>query len=138
MKQYNYPQKLDRVFICATFIGLLALGCSENDDNSPTGTGSNHTPVIRSVTANPRTVRPGYNDYDYSYPPASLQCVATDPDGDSLSFAWSCPSGRFYDDITVGQTVRWSTLSKDGQYYITVRVSDGKDLDTDSVKVTVQ
>lgn len=45
----------------------------------------NHPPVVRDVTAHPGQVHPGQS--------ASLDCHASDPDGDALSYSWSADSG---------------------------------------------
>jgi len=47
----------------------------------------NQLPLISSLTATPENVIVGN--------PIQLQCVASDPDGDQISYQWSCETGTF-------------------------------------------
>jgi len=75
----------------------------------------NHSPVIESLTADPPAVNRGRT--------STIECVASDPDGDELSYLWSAEQG----DIS-GQdaTVTWTAPSTCGTYTITVTVADGR------------
>lgn len=118
--------------IFALIVIILLLGCSESSDSSNlTGT-SNHTPVIQTVTATPTTA------WQHESWGPLLQCVALDEDGDSLKYYWNCQSGYLDGQEDLRASVRyyaWSTPL--GDIWIQVRVSDGRDTDIDSVKVTV-
>lgn len=111
-------------------IGLLGISCSKDDDSSPTGTGGNHAPVIRSVTANPTTVSRGCS--------STLICVATDADSDSLSYYWACSTADFYPGYRGTEQSTEMLFRELGMRYAIVTVSDGKDVAIDSVGVTVQ
>jgi hypothetical protein len=53
----------------------------------------------------------------------TITCVATDPDGDSISYGWSASEG----DISgVGNVVTWVAPEKGGDFDVTVIVSDSK------------
>lgn len=132
MKESSFIRFLALVVIS----GMVAVGCAKDEDNGNPASANNHTPVIRSVTANPNVISAG------SFSSSWLSCVATDPDGDSLSYHWSCAFGHFIQqglgvDPNIGQVVEWGDASA-GDYWINVTVNDGKDIDVDSVKVTVR
>jgi hypothetical protein len=57
-------------------------------------------------------------------------------DGDSLSYYWTCRAGSF--SYSSGYAASWQGVSQDGQYYISVTVSDGKSIESDSVAVTIR
>ena len=75
----------------------------------------NHPPVIESLTADPPAVNRGRT--------STIECVASDPDDDELSYSWSTEEG----DISgQGATVTWAAPSTCGTYTITVTVADGR------------
>ena len=77
---------------------------------------SNKSPVIESLTAEPPVV-----SQDKS---ATVKCVASDPDGDELSYQWVATKGNISGQ---GSTVTWTAPSTCGDYVITVTATDGKD-----------
>ena len=77
---------------------------------------SNKSPVIESLTAEPPVV-----SQDKS---ATVKCVASDPDGDELSYQWVATMGNISGQ---GSTVIWTGPDKCGNYIITVTATDGKD-----------
>ncbi len=114
-------------------------GCLKFDYNNPTiiycqvplvsGTITlNNPPAITSLTANPSTVN--------SSSSSIVTCIASDPDEDTLSYAWTKTGGTI---IGTGTQVKWTAPSSSGTYYtITCAVSDGKGgTATKSVNVTV-
>ncbi len=119
--------KLFRIFILVGII--LFIGCSEDSDsNNPTGT-TNHAPEIRSLTANNTDV--GRQET------TSITCVATDSDGDSLTYFWRASSGSIGGYDQAGATEQWRAPNTNGNYWITVTVSDGREVDIDSLELTV-
>ncbi len=73
----------------------------------------NQSPVIESLIAEPSVVTRGEN--------AIIECVASDPDGDTLVYEWSAARG----DISgQGATVTWTAPNTCDDYIIKVTVSD--------------
>jgi len=108
------------------------IGCESSNDDSPTGLNGNSAPVIHSVTANPSTVT-----YDYLFNRTELSSVATDADGDSISYNWSSMVGSFSDG-NLGQSVTWyADETNVGIYFIQLIASDGIDIARDSVSVEI-
>lgn len=73
----------------------------------------NHDPIISNLIAYPRKIDLG----DISH----LTCIASDPDGDSLSYFWNCAYGTINDS---GATASWTAPTIAGNYYITCIVED--------------
>lgn len=91
-------------------------------------TQANRPPEIQSVTANPQIIIPDAT--------TDLTCIADDPDGDSLIYAWSSEQGSFPNGDS-GPVVQWQAPGSFGDYYIHVSVSDGQFAVSDSVVVIV-
>jgi hypothetical protein len=75
----------------------------------------NFPPEIVSVTAAPSPVLVGGT--------VALEVVATDSDGDALTYSWTAADGTF-DDAAIAAPV-WTAPAVDGSYDITVEVSAG-------------
>ena len=75
----------------------------------------NHAPVIESLTAEPSPVRQGET--------STIECVASDPDGDELSYIWSVDRGNMSGQ---GSSVVWTAPMTCGSYFITVTVADSR------------
>ena len=82
------------------------------DDDVPP---PNFPPTVTAACDPCRTARGGQ---------VGLTATASDPDGDSLTYAWSAPAGRF-DGPTDGTTARWTAPDKLGPVTIRVEVADG-------------
>ncbi|MFC1970011.1 Ig-like domain-containing protein [Chloroflexota bacterium] len=54
----------------------------------------------------------------------SIECLASDQDGDVLSYEWSASRGSISGE---GPVVNWTAPNADGTYNITVVVTDGRD-----------
>jgi hypothetical protein len=76
---------------------------------------ANQRPVITSLTANPTKVIPGGT--------STITCMATDPDGDTLSYAWSATGGTV---SGIGNIITWQAPVVNGEFVISVTVDDGK------------
>ena len=77
---------------------------------------SNNHPVITSLKAEKDSVVPlGI---------CEVHCVASDVDGDSLTYNWSSSGGTFLD---TGMVTTWTAPGMPGTYTITVTVTDGRD-----------
>ena len=71
------------------------------------------TPIITSVRAECPQLEPGDT--------CSITCMATDLDGDALSYEWLAASGSIEGE---GATVLWRTPEEPGLYQVTAVVSD--------------
>ena len=91
------------------------------------GEKQNHPPIISSLTANPTSVSPGAV--------STITCIASDPDGDALSYIWSATGGTISGS---GSQIGWTAPASTGTYTITCVVSDGKGgSDTKNVNIIV-
>ena len=89
---------------------------------------ANHPPVIRSLKAEPELVATSGS--------CQIECIASDEDGDELSYEWLASKGHVDGDAP---TVTWTAPESEGIYNIMVRVSDGKGGEvTDSVTIIVR
>ena len=73
----------------------------------------NHPPTITSLEAKQNVVAPLNS--------CLIECVASDPDGDELTYEWSASKGKING---TGATVAWSAPEAEGIYNIMVRVND--------------
>ncbi|MEA1959383.1 MAG: DNRLRE domain-containing protein [Chloroflexota bacterium] len=76
--------------------------------------GANQSPTISSLTANPPSVAPGQG--------STITCVATDADGDTLSYDWVSTGGTV---SGTGSIVTWVAPSVSGTFSVGVTVDDG-------------
>jgi len=77
---------------------------------------ANQTPIITSLKAKYNTITTLSN--------CPIECVASDPDEDSLSYEWTASEGGISGD---GPNATWKAPGKAGSYEIAVVVSDGHD-----------
>jgi len=77
--------------------------------------GVNHPPVIESLSAEKAKILKNKS--------CSVECVASDPDNDELSYAWSIERGSVSGS---GSKVEWTAPPSGGKFIIMVTVSDGK------------
>jgi len=88
----------------------------------------NHPPAITSLEAKQNVVAPLNSRL--------IECVASDEDGDELTYEWSASKGKINGG---GATVAWSAPEIEGIYNIVVKVSDGNGEEaTDSITITVK
>jgi hypothetical protein len=85
----------------------------------------NNPPVIESLTTDCPRVRPGHS--------GTITCVASDPDGDELTYIWEAERGNISGE---GPEVTWTAPGEYGYYLITVTVSDGRGGEVSSSQVT--
>jgi hypothetical protein len=74
----------------------------------------NNTPIIQQITGPP--------DW-FPQTEGQFTCIASDPDGDSLSYKWTADNGTISGD---GATVTWISPAATGKCNIAVTVIDGK------------
>lgn len=75
----------------------------------------NRPPAIQEVRGS-ASVSAGSN--------ASYECIASDPDGDSLTYSWTCTRGRL--SSSSGRTVIWTAPDSSCSAVLTVEVRDGR------------
>jgi hypothetical protein len=89
---------------------------------------ANSAPIITALNASETELAPSAS--------CTIGCVASDPDGDSLSYAWSASGGSI---SGTGAAVNWTAPASEGTYTISVTVSDGQGgSDSDSCSITVE
>ena len=108
-----------------SFIGTIIENINQDNDEN-----ENHPPVISGLSANPSSV-------DISQT-TTITCIASDSDGDSLTYHWTKNAGSFEGD-TSGPSVTWRAPSTADIYtVVSCEVSDGKGgEDNDSVNIIV-
>ncbi len=104
---------MKRVLAMMTVIALLGVvgvvGCGGGG-----GGGGNQNPAITSLTSAAGALWPGAA--------TNVTCVATDANGDTLTYGWTATGGTF---TGAGATVSWNAPAGGGSYTITCKVSDG-------------
>ncbi len=85
----------------------------------------NNLPVIENLTTDCPRVRPSHS--------AIITCVASDPDGDTLTYTWSAERGSISAEDNIAT---WVAPSDYGNYTITVTVTDGRGGETTSSWIT--
>jgi len=113
-----------------TIICVVSDGKSASQGSvTVTVVGPNQPPVITSLTVSPSTI--------YRNQVATVTCQASDPDGDTLEYVWSCDAGTLLIQGTPGPIVQWQAPSE-GTYTITCKVRDVKGgVDEKSVNIAV-
>jgi len=108
-----------RILVLVCIIGLAGLNCE--------APAANNAPTITALGL-PDSVTAGSD--------ATFSCTATDPDGDVLTYSWTCTSGTL--QSTTGRMVGWTAPDISGAATVTVVVRDSSAAsDTLSGTVTV-
>jgi hypothetical protein len=87
----------------------------------------NTPPIIESLSTDCPKVRPAGT--------GTITCVASDPDGDELTYTWTAERGTISGE---GSVVTWTAPGEYGEYLVTVTVSDGRGGEVTSSKVTAR
>lgn len=103
------------LFVVAVTLGITVACDGPGGATALVPTEGQHVPVISGISANPFLLKSG--------DPTRLTAVATDADGDSLTYTWSCPDGIF--NFTTRASVIWTAPNIPGDYHIKCTVSDG-------------
>jgi len=110
-------------FIVLVTVLLLISGCAPV--NQPA---TNQPPIITSLKSKQDVLSPLSS--------CLIECVASDEDGDELSYEWSARKGSING---IGATVAWSAPEDEGIFRIEVKVTDGNGGEaSDSVTITVK
>ncbi len=99
------------LFSFVAFIPLLT-SC-DNESADP----NNSAPSIQFISADPPSLKVNES--------TTLTCVASDPDGDNLTYAWSADKG-FFTNGDADSTITWTAPNEVGSFVIKVSVNDGK------------
>jgi hypothetical protein len=114
------------ILLGSVLLVTMALFPGCGGDDNPTNP-TNHSPVISSLTASKDTVNITES--------CALTCVATDQDGDPLTYNWSLDAGSI---SGTGSSVTWTSPNVSGANIVVCEVTDGHGGSvTDSVTVTV-
>jgi len=103
--------------VCITTM-LVCAGCAAPKSPAPLEPPPqpvNNPPVISSLTADQQLVQP--------LGKVQLNCRASDPESDNLSYRWSASGGLLEGSAN---TVSWTAPGNPGSYKVTVVVSDGR------------
>lgn len=91
------------------------------------GCAANELPIISSlVLATEGEIYPGAT--------AQIECTASDPNEDELSYSWSADGGTISGSSA---TVSWTAPDELGAYTVTVEVSDGDDIAISQLTIPV-
>ena len=115
-------QRIISLFACSlAIVTLPAVGaCRSSGGPAPAASpappsAGNHPPKVRAL-CDPCSVAAGRT--------VTLNADAQDADGDTLTYAWSAPSGTAA--AAASKQTTWTAPSAEGPVPITVRVTDGK------------
>jgi hypothetical protein len=112
------------VLVMLVVVTMLGGACGPQEAAPPS---ANQPPMISSLAADPSGIVSGGS--------TTITCIATDPDGDAISYSWSASEGSITGG---GNKVTWVAPKKDGSFNIAVIVRDGKGGETTgNVTVTV-
>ncbi|MCX6827676.1 MAG: hypothetical protein NT002_00080 [candidate division Zixibacteria bacterium] len=115
--------------LMAVCVLVFTIGCSEDSIVEPNKIEKNQNvaPILTSLSIDADSIK--INDT------RSAHCVASDMDGDSLTYNWTATGGSFAGS---GASVTWQAPNIRGLYTITCVVFDGRDAaDTSSIEVEV-
>ena len=124
-----------RISVVLTIVAvlLMSIACGNSVEPTPQpGPGGNQPPVISSLTPERTQVLPSTVQ---SPSIIVIECVASDPNGDTLSYEWATTGGKFSGD---GATISWVAPEHLGDFKVTVTVEDGKGASTvQSITISV-
>ncbi|MEE9207639.1 MAG: PKD domain-containing protein [Gemmatimonadota bacterium] len=99
---------------------FLVLACGGDDQPMQPVPGNNAPTAV--ISANPASVPAG----DGNMTVVTLDGTgSTDPDGDSLSYAWTVANGTFVNGTTASSATAEVTFPGTGAYAVTLTVNDG-------------
>jgi hypothetical protein len=109
MKQFRIAES-----IVTGIIALILAVQTACMPSAPIVEQENHVPVIEKIT---------YTKDVFSNSENELICLASDADGDNLTYLWTCEAGNIKSD---GSSVLWMPPGKMGTYPVTLMVTDGR------------
>ncbi len=117
---------MKKKYFISLMISLIFVLCGE-DSKSPTES-QNNPPIIEEIIISPIGPATG-ND-------VICNAIATDADGDSLTYSWSATDGTFLNS-GIGNPITWHAPDKAGDYEITCIVNDSKATSSRTKTITV-
>ena len=108
MRSSNYRVNWVTVLVMLPLLAVFGSACSSSAYSE-----SNQPPLISVLEAKHMYLDPLWG--------TEVNCVASDPEGDTLSFQWSSTGGHFVGD---GPTVTWQAPKEYGDYPLVVTVTD--------------
>lgn len=120
------------ILILLIFMAGSIIVCSDQDKNiikPPPPDPTNQRPVITGMSSSAVSISPlGI---------VGLYCDAYDPDGDTISYLWTCQNGNFPGSYT-DWAITWQGPDASGGYIIKVIVYDGQDADSSEIGIEVR
>lgn len=111
-------------------IGPIEIQCIVNDSENNSDTSQMILEVVEKINSKPEILHIDNGlGYVSENEDAHLTCIATDVDGDALTYSWNANGGSFNGS---GNTVTWSSPTE-GIYDITVTVTDTEGASTEAV-----
>jgi hypothetical protein len=111
-------QQLPRILLSMLLVGMWSASCG-GDAPEP----ANSSPALTGPTAQAADVNSGAS--------VALSATATDPDGDTLTYAWTqtpaSPAGTFSDASSASPTWKAPEVTTATSFQLSLTVSDGKD-----------
>ncbi len=89
----------------------------------------NNPPAIESFVAEPDSVYPGDT--------VNLAFRVSDFDGDEIVYLFQKPAGTWIMNLGTGLPKQWIAPSEPAEYHLTLKISDLKESDSDSVRIVV-
>jgi hypothetical protein len=94
---------------------LVHSDISTPPETQPATTTPNTPPEVLSLATLSERIEP--------FTITEIECVATDPDADSLTYTWSVSAGELFGE---GPVIEWGSPTTEGLYRISVTVDDGR------------
>lgn len=111
--------------LVALSLAIILTGCGGGGGGGDTPPTGNRAPVVSLATDQP-SLWPTAN--------AQLTATASDPDNDPLTYTWAATGGTL---SGTGNTRTWNAPLQEGNYTVTVTVSDGNEEADDSLTLEV-
>jgi len=111
----NHKHELLIIFLAGISILVSIVSCNTSPVGQPSDSNpADHTPVITTI-AGALEWKPSQEGV--------LRCPVSNPENDALTFLWSAEKGTIKGE---GEQVTWTAPDTEGEYSITVKVSNSK------------